>query len=79
VNAKVSPIRKEKPQPVQPRLFPKGTPVQLSPIAWGTRDPVLARGICRHVLEATPPREIAFDPSKEAHLRRTLRSYGMSH
>lgn len=50
--------------------------MQLSPIQWGKRDPALARGVCRNILEATPPRVIAFNPLNDASVRRELRLLG---
>lgn len=63
-------------------VFPKpirAHPVRLSPIAWGTPDRDLARGICRHIVEATPPTVIAFNPRTDARMRRDLRSHGIPH
>ncbi|ALN84924.1 hypothetical protein LC55x_1634 [Lysobacter capsici] len=50
--------------------------MRLSPIQWGKRDPALGRGVCHHILEATPPRVIAFNPLNDASVRRELRMLG---
>lgn len=50
--------------------------MRLSPIQWGKRDPALACGVCHHILEATPPRVIAFNPLTDASVRRELRMLG---
>lgn len=54
-------------------------PVVLTPIQWGTRDPVLARGICQHVEDATPPVVVTFNPFTHNRVRRVLRSIGVAH
>lgn len=56
-----------------------GTAVALKPVAWGQRDPALARGVCRNVLETTPATLIPFNPFTDARLRRFLRSMGIAH
>lgn len=50
--------------------------MRLSPIQRGKRDPALARGVCRNILDATPPRVIAFNPRNDAKVRRELRMLG---
>lgn len=64
--------------PDQALLFPRGAAVVLRPIAWGTRDKSLAEGICRHILQATPPTVIPFDPGTDRALRSALQSRGIS-
>lgn len=50
-------------------------PIQLRPIAWGQRDAVLAGMVCRHLVEATPPIQIAPNPLTNARIRRLLRMH----
>lgn len=57
----------------------RGERMQLSPIAWGTPNRELARGICQNILEITPPTVIPFDPRTHAGMRKELRSLGINH
>lgn len=77
MSAVVRSIRSE--PPTQTRLFPRGTPVQLAPIPWGTRDPILGRHLCQHIEDTTPPTVVPFNPLTSSRLRRTLRSLGIAH
>lgn len=54
-------------------------PIELAPIAWGQPDRALAKGVCRHVLDATPATVIPFHPASDARLRRALRSHHIPH
>ena len=57
-------------------LIPR-TPVVLTPIAWGKRDPNLGRAICQHVVEATPPISVPFVLGLSRRLRHFLAHYGI--
>jgi len=50
-------------------------PVALVRIPWGKPDPALARAVCQHIVEATPPTVIPANPITGAKLRRVLRAY----
>lgn len=65
--------------PALPKPILSREPLRLTPIPWGTRDPALARGICRHILDVMPPMKIAFDPRTHSRMRRDLRSHGIHH
>ena len=54
-------------------------PVQLTPIPWGKPDPVLARGVCQHIADFTPPIVIPYNPLSEQRVRRVLRSMHIVH
>lgn len=66
-------------RPAPPVQVMARAPLQLRPIPWGTRDRELARGVCRLVLEHTPPTVIPFDPRTHARMRKDLRSLGIHH
>lgn len=66
------------PSPEQAPLFPRAAAVVLQPIPWGKRDAELARGICHHIVHATPPTVIPFDPGTDRALRSALQSRGIS-
>lgn len=53
------------------------TPVQLSPIPWGKRDPMLARGVCRHIADAMPKTTVPFVRGLDRKLRAFLSHYGI--
>ncbi len=52
----------------------RSKPLQLTPIPWGKPDPLLGRGLCRHIVDVTPPVLIPFNPRTHAGLHRVLRS-----
>jgi hypothetical protein len=54
-------------------------PLTLRPIQWGTPDAALARGVCRHLIEATPALVIPANPLSHARLRAWLRSNHIEH
>lgn len=54
-------------------------PVQLVPVPWGKPDPELARAVCWHLVEATPPTLIPANPCTNAALRAFLRSHHIEH
>lgn len=54
-------------------------PVELAPIAWGKRDPALARAVCEHIADAMPPVVIRFNPITHRRVCAFLRSYGIAH
>lgn len=56
-----------------------GTPVQLTPIPWGKRDPKLARVVLQHIADFTPPTVIPYNPFTEQRTRRVLRSMHIVH
>jgi hypothetical protein len=49
----------------------------LAPIAWGTRDRKLAKVVCAHVIDATPPMVVPFQPLTHRRTRAFLRSHGV--
>jgi hypothetical protein len=61
---------------VEPQRVPR-VPVQLRPVPFGQPDPALARGLCQHLADATPPTVIRFNPLTNGRLRRVLRSFGI--
>lgn len=52
-------------------------PAKLTPIPWGKRDRELAKGICRHIVEATPPTTVPFLLGLAPKLRHFLSHYGV--
>lgn len=64
-------------QPKWPRVA-HAHPLVLQPIAWGKPDRELARGICRHLAEATPPIVIPANPITHAALRAFLHTHSIA-
>lgn len=50
---------------------------ELKPIAWGTPDPKLARGVCRSIERATPVITIPYIRRVDRKLREYLRTHGI--
>lgn len=65
--------------PTLPTPIAAADPLKLRPIPWGERDTDLARGLCQHIAEATPPTVIPFNPLTDARVRRHLRSMRIYH
>lgn len=59
--------------------LPAADPVVLAPVPWGTRDPALARMVCEHIVEATPPIVIPFNPRSHARVRGWLVTHRIHH
>lgn len=51
--------------------------MRLSPIQWGKRDPMLARGVCQNIRETMPATVVRFDPFTHSGFRRALRALGI--
>ena len=74
-------VRPVEPEPARPPVETtserKG--VQLQPIPWGEPDEHLGRILLRHIVEATPPTIVPFNPRIEHRLRSDLRKARASH
>lgn len=65
---------------VAPKPKPKrivGTPHELQPIPWGTRDEELAKVVLRHMQEANPPITVRWNPFTSPRLARYLHQCGI--
>lgn len=67
-----------KPPERNPKALPSAR-LQLGTVAWGKRDPALARAVCEHIADAMPPVVIRFNPITHRRVCAFLRSYGIAH
>lgn len=56
-----------------------GTPMQLTPIAWGKRDPDLARVVLSHIESVNASIVIPYNPIRNEKVRRILASHSIVH
>lgn len=69
-------VLRAEPKPVVPVAH---KPVTLAPIRWGQRDRALARAVCTHLVEATPPTVIPANPFTHVRMRAWLRTHSITH